>query len=292
MYKSLVRPHLDYCDVIFHYPPDNNGIFDGRENNHGTLNALMVKIESVQYQAALAITGTWQGTSRSKLYDELGFESLSNRRSLNRILQLFKINNNLTPDYLRLKLPILRYQNQPNANPNIFYEYASRTIRFKKTFFPNAISSWNNIFANVQGDVTKSSIKSHILELTRPQPKSFYNIHDPIGLHYLFQLRTGLSPLRCHKFRHNFQDTPDENCSCNHGFEDTSHFLFTCLNFTIHRASLAVDIINILRKYNLLNLANNAKFYLYGHRELSSEDNKKVLSCTIRYVKNSGRFTR
>ena len=71
-----------------------------------------------------------------------------------------------------------------------------------------------------------------------------------------------------------------------------SHFLFTCLNFTIHRASLAVDIINILRKYNLLNLANNAKFYLYGHRELSSEDNKKVLSCTIRYVKNSGRFTR
>ena len=82
MYKSLVRPHLDYCDVIFHSPPDNNGIFDGRKNNHGTLNALMAKIESVQYQAALAIMGTWQGTSRSKLYDELGYESLSNRRSL------------------------------------------------------------------------------------------------------------------------------------------------------------------------------------------------------------------
>ena len=137
----------------------------------------------------------------------------------------------------------------------------------------------------MQGDVIKCSIKTHILKLIRPQPKSFYNIHDPIGLHYIFQLRTGLSPLRCHKFRHNFQDTPDENCICNHGFEDISHFLFTCLNFTIHRASRAVDITNILGKYNLLNLANNAEFYLYGHRDLSSEDNKKVLSRTYQIHK-------
>ena len=146
--------------------------------------------------------------------------------------------------------------------------------------------------ANFHGNVTKSSLKTHILKLIRPQPKSFYDIHDPIGLHCLFQLRTGLSPLRSHKFRHNFQDTPDENCSCNHGVEDTSHFLFTCLNFAIHRGNLAVDITNILRKYNLLNLANNAEFYLYGYRELSPEDNRKVLTSTIRYIKNTRRFTR
>ena len=40
-------------------------------------------------------------------------------------------------------------------------------------------------------------------------PKSVYNKHDPIGRHYLYQAKTGMSPLRCHKFRHNFQDTPD-----------------------------------------------------------------------------------
>ena len=33
-------------------------------------------------------------------------------------------------------------------------------------------------------------------------------IHDPSGLRYLFQLRVGLSPLRYHKKRHNFIDTP------------------------------------------------------------------------------------
>ena len=98
---------------------------------------LMAKIESVQYQAALAITGTWQGTSRSKLYEELGIESLSDCCSLNRVLQLFKIKQNLTPAYLKLKLPLLSAQ-----NPNIFDEFVTRTlVRYKKTFFPNSISS-------------------------------------------------------------------------------------------------------------------------------------------------------
>ena len=94
----------------------------------------MAKIESIQYQAALAITGTWQGTSRIKIYKELGFESLSDRRSSNRVVQLFKITNNLTPAYLRQKLP-LRIQNAPEANPNLIDEKAARTLRYKKTFF-------------------------------------------------------------------------------------------------------------------------------------------------------------
>ena len=32
----------------------------------------MERVEKIQYEATLAITGTWQGTSRNKLYDELG----------------------------------------------------------------------------------------------------------------------------------------------------------------------------------------------------------------------------
>ena len=36
-------------------------------------------IEQVQYKTALIITGCWQGTSQDKLYDELGWELLSDR---------------------------------------------------------------------------------------------------------------------------------------------------------------------------------------------------------------------
>ena len=47
--------------------------------------------ERIQYQAILAITGAWQGSNRSKLYDELRWESLSDRRWCRRILNIHKI---------------------------------------------------------------------------------------------------------------------------------------------------------------------------------------------------------
>ena len=65
----------------------------------------MEKVERIQYQSALAISGTWHGSSRSKLYEELGWESLSDRRMGRRILQIHKILSNSTPSYLNDKLP-------------------------------------------------------------------------------------------------------------------------------------------------------------------------------------------
>ena len=49
MYKAL-----DYCHTIYHIPALNSQIILGV-----TLNSLMEKVERAQYQAALAITGTW-----------------------------------------------------------------------------------------------------------------------------------------------------------------------------------------------------------------------------------------
>ena len=37
-------------------------------------------LERTQYQAALAVSGAWKGTSRKIFYDELGWETLDHRR--------------------------------------------------------------------------------------------------------------------------------------------------------------------------------------------------------------------
>ena len=76
IYKSFVRPHLDYGDIIYDQP--NNETFTQ-------------KIERIQYNAALAITGAIKGTSQSKLYCKLGFESLKFRRWFRKLCTFFKL---------------------------------------------------------------------------------------------------------------------------------------------------------------------------------------------------------
>ena len=55
--KSFTRPHCDYCDIIHDQPNDES---------------LFTKIEHIQYNAALSITGATKGTSRTKLFKKLG----------------------------------------------------------------------------------------------------------------------------------------------------------------------------------------------------------------------------
>ena len=82
IYNSFVRPHLD-----------NSSLSD--------------KIESVQYNAVLAITGAIRGTSKEKLYQELGLESLRNRRWLRMMSSLYKNLSIKSPPYLyELILPL------------------------------------------------------------------------------------------------------------------------------------------------------------------------------------------
>ena len=54
-----------YCDIIYDQP--NNQVFSN-------------KLEALQYITALAITGAIRGTSKTKIYQELGLESLKSGR--------------------------------------------------------------------------------------------------------------------------------------------------------------------------------------------------------------------
>ena len=65
IYKSFARPHLDYGEII--YDQTFNESFHQR-------------IESIQYNAGIVITGVIRDTSSEKLYQELGLESLKSRR--------------------------------------------------------------------------------------------------------------------------------------------------------------------------------------------------------------------
>ena len=100
IYKYFIRPHLDYEDVIFD-KPSNASLSNG--------------IESAQYNAALAVTGTIRGTSKEKPYQELGFETIKERRWFRRFFRCYKILNNQAPAYIySLLSPPNRHYNTRN----------------------------------------------------------------------------------------------------------------------------------------------------------------------------------
>ena len=74
------------------------------------------KLESVQYSACLAITGTIRGTSYEKLNQELGLETLQSRRWFRKLCLFYKIVNNQSPSYLFDYIPSAdRIYNTRNA---------------------------------------------------------------------------------------------------------------------------------------------------------------------------------
>ena len=203
IYKLYIRPHLDFCDVIFHIPSITNP-FDSSIN----LNYLMNTLERIQYHAALAITGCWKGTSRNKIYDELGWESLTDLRWCRRLFHFYKIQNNLTPPYLKDPIPALRSHLFGSRSENVINEIRCKSKSYSNSFYPDTIRCWNKIGPELRNSPNLRSFKLRILALVRPPPKRIFNIHDPIGMKWHFQLRVVLSHLYARKLNHNFSDTP------------------------------------------------------------------------------------
>ena len=84
---------------------------------------------------------------------------------------------------------------------------------------------------------------------------------------------------------HNFIDTPDW-CECNSPPENTYHYLLQCDLFHVPRIKLINSITPIVTLYNLVDVITNQEIYLYGHRSISCENNRKIIISTIKYIKS------
>ena len=288
LYKLYVRPHLDYGDVIYHIP---SKVCEFSQNI--ILPSLMEKLESVQYSAALAVTGTWRGTSRDKLYAELGWESLSSRRWSRRLTLFYKIINNLTPLYTRDPIPPLHQSQYSLRKQDVVGRIGARTEKFQSSFYPNCILEWNKLDPEIRLAPSVAVFKAKLLSIIRPPAKSVFGIYDPIGLSYLSQIRVGLSKLNFHKFKHNFRDTVNPMCPTNDGIEDTEHFLLLCPSFDVQRRDLLAGVSQLVRPLVQINSLSNIvliKLLLYGDKDLSDNINKNILELTLNFIHKTGRF--
>ena len=144
IYKCFIGPYLDYGDVVYDQP---------------YLSSLASKIESVQSNAALAIAGAIRGTSKEKLYQELGGDAVR------RLCYLYKIVSTTQSAYLYDLIPPFQ---RSSRNKSCIYEPFCRTMSFKNSFLPYAIKEWNKLDPEIRNAATYASFRKMLLNFIRP----------------------------------------------------------------------------------------------------------------------------
>ena len=232
------------------------------------------KIESVQYNAELITTSAIKGTCRDKIYQELGLESLADRRWSRKLIFFHKIILGLQPSYLQNYLT--PYDNERPyltryATQKLIKTFRGRTKAFESYFFTYCAKEWGNLSEELRNIDSIKTFKLSILNFVRPRENSVFAVHDINGLKLLTRLRLNFSHLNEHKFRHNFNDTINPMCSCGKEPETTLHYLLRCDFYSIYRLELLNDICALNHSLKNISEENLLKVLLYGAEEFNSE---------------------
>ena len=123
------------------------------------------KLESIN--AALAITGAIRGSSREKLCQQLGLESLSQSglESLNQ-----------SPKYLFDKFPTTRTAYRTRNNIDNIPRFNVKHTFFKNSLFPSTVIEWNNRDKSIRNSESFALFKKSILQFIRPTPQQGFQL--------------------------------------------------------------------------------------------------------------------
>jgi hypothetical protein len=271
IYIHMIRPILEYGNIIY-----DNTTFS---NSH--------KLEAVQRRAAIITTGAYKHIEHQSLLIELGWDQLETRRSNHMLTSFYKIKYNLTPEYLRNKMPTpisatTHYQLRNKDNLRIPF---ARLTTTKDSFFKKSSRNWNNLPQKYKESPTLPIFKKH-LSSSSYKPKSFNRKCTGKHGNWLTRLRLGLSPLNSHRFSYNFINDPKcPNCNKD---ETTFHYFFICPAYDNARLRL---IDEVGRRLELDTADQNSLLEIFLFGKIPEDKHNILLEIITDYMKSSERFS-
>ena len=131
-YKTIVRPRLDYC----------SSVWDPYQKVHQD------SLEKVQRRAARFVTKEYRHTcSVTKMLQNLGWETLQDRREKSRLLTLFKETHNITPSNITRhidKESSLKPRTRQSHELNYKVTRPNKDC-YKYSLYPRTIIKWNGL---------------------------------------------------------------------------------------------------------------------------------------------------
>lgn len=263
MYLSFIRPLLEYGDVVF----DNCTLQDQE------------LLENVQHEAARIVTGATKLISIQKLLEEVGWETLSNRRAKHKLTLFYKMTNNLTPSYLSDLCPPMNTNDRYNLRNNqSLYVPRARTALYYNSFIPSTTRAYNSLSTEISNASSIHKFKRGLPSSAVKVPKYYY-YGKRISQIMHTRLRTNCSVLSHDLFSKNIIQSP--LCSC--GEEETaSHYFLHCPLYS----TIRVRLLNCVSHFCI----PSTKVLLFGNPLLSLEDNCTIFAAVHTFIDKSKRF--
>ena len=220
--------------------------------------------------------------SRDSLYFETGWEPLSDRRKIQRLKIMYKIHNDLVPDYLSEIIPDMRcnasaYTTRNSQNYSI---PVCKLQTYKSSFVPTVINEWNSLPLNTRLSSSLSVFKSKIKQKITEAPP-YFNFGKRRNNILHTRLRHNCV-LNADLHRCNIISSP--LCSCGK-VENTHHYFFSCPNYNEARK----EFFDKFLRFNKVHIVD-IHTLLWGDTSLSIAENEYLFSIVHSYIQHSGRF--
>ena len=146
IYKSIILPHFDYCDVVW-----------------DTLNkGLAERLQKLQNRSARVITSSSYEIRSNDILKQLGWKKLSHRRLAHSATMMYRILNDQASEYLQenyLTLYNKTSYNLRNGKLNLAIPKKPRTENLKKSFAYRGAKICNSLPAQVKAAKSLNSFK-------------------------------------------------------------------------------------------------------------------------------------
>ncbi len=212
IYLSYMRPILEYASVVW----DNCTEYEKE------------LLDKIQNEAARIVTGLTRSVSLVNLRQEVGWQSLSDRRYLQKLSVMYKANNSQLPSYITDLIPppvnaVTHYNLRNQNNINI---PTARLEIYKSSFVPSTVHLWNELDPTLRNLDSLSQFKTAAAQhiYTDYNVPSYFLEGDRFSSIMHAQNRNKCSSLNSDLCNNYLRDNP--NCDCGDLIEDAEHYLF------------------------------------------------------------------
>ena len=265
LYFSYVRSKLEYSSILWDNCPE---FLSGR-------------LEDVQIRAAKIISGATNRTSHALIYNELGWESLQQRRKVQRLSTMYNIVHGKTPTYMMDPIPeavnheynLRRQEEIPGIRAN--------TAGFQRSFYPRTIWEYNKLDKQIRQAPSLNVFKDKLKDTKHKPPDWYYEGNRKWAIHHA-RIRMLCSSLNDHLFSHlHVADSPE--CPCGKDRETSRHYFLECPLYTNERITMIDELDAIGSQTSFASL-------IYGSDKCSTETNIQAVTIIHNFIRDSGRF--